>query len=125
MKLHQFRFLIIAVIVTILAASPACLHDNNIESYPSVSFFKEVQPIIAANCTKSGCHGSENTSEFQLLSYTDIIGHVSPGNGRKSSLYRVITGREFEYMPPSPADPLTEDQIRSIFMWIEQGAPNN
>jgi len=102
-----------------------CMHDINLDTYPVVSFNSEVQPIIASNCTQSGCHGSTNTEEFQLLTYGEIVHHVKPGNGRESNLYRAITGRSEDFMPPSPSAPLTENQIRSIFVWIEQGAPNN
>lgn len=103
-----------------------CISDTQLEGYPTVSFTTEVQPILAANCTQSGCHDNTNSDNFSLVTYGDVIQHVTPGNGRKSSIYRSITGRSLEgFMPPDPASPLTEDQIRSIFVWIEQGALNN
>ena len=107
-------------------AFSSCVRDSQLENYPTVSFSSEVQPIISANCTQSGCHGPNGGEAFSLQTYEEIVAHVSPGNGRKSSIYRAITGRSLEgFMPPSPSSPLTEDQIRSIFVWIEQGAPNN
>lgn len=103
----------------------SCISDIQMEGYPEVSFSQEVQPVIAANCTQSGCHGNVDTEEFPLVTYDDIRFKVEPGNGRKSELYRAMTGRGVEFMPPGPSAPLTEDQIRSVFMWIEQGAKNN
>jgi uncharacterized membrane protein len=103
----------------------ACVSDPDLENYPVVSFKNEVQPIIAGNCNQTGCHGGVNTEEFNLVTYDDVKIHVTPGNARKSNLYKVITGRSEEFMPPSPSNPLTEEQIRTIFVWIEQGATNN
>ncbi|MBK6640034.1 MAG: hypothetical protein KBH11_01950 [Bacteroidia bacterium] len=114
---------IIAGIVALLFFQ-SCTRESDLTNYPVVSFTNEVQPIIVGNCAQSGCHG-QNDEEFPLTSYDEISGRVEPGNGRKSQIYRVITGRALEFMPPSPSDPLTEDQIRSIFVWIEQGAQNN
>ena len=81
--------------------------------------------ILASNCNQPGCHGGIETEEFSLTTYNEVMVHVDAGNGRKSNLYRVITGREKDIMPPEPLSLLTEDQIRTIFVWIEQGAPNN
>ena len=106
-------------------SSQSCVSEPDLENYPVVSFTNEVQPIIAGNCNQSGCHGDVDTEEFKLTSYEDIMSKVSSGNARKSDLYRVITGRTFEFMPPSPSSPLNDDQIRTIFVWIEHGAPNN
>jgi len=104
----------------------SCIRNSNLDSYPTVKFSTEVLPIIASNCTQSGCHGYVNTEQFSLMNYSEILGHVSAGDGRKSSIYRAITGRSIgNFMPPSPSAPLTEDQIRTIFVWIEQGALNN
>lgn len=122
----HIRFILPIFLLASMMVIQSCIRDSNLESYPTVSFSTEVLPIIAANCTQSGCHGYVDTEEFSLMNYSEIMGHVSPGDGRKSSIYRVITGRSLEgFMPPSPSAPLTEDQIRTIFVWIEQGALNN
>lgn len=103
-----------------------CIRNSQLDNYPTVHFATEVQPIIAANCTQSGCHNSNGGEVFDLTTYNAIVSQVSPGNGRSSNIYRAITGRTIgNFMPPSPSSPLTEDQIRTIFVWIEQGAPNN
>ena len=102
-----------------------CISEPDLEGYPVVSFTTEVQPIITGNCGQDGCHGNVGTEKFALVTYDDIMVHVSAGNARKSNLYQIITNREDKIMPPLPANPLNDDQIRSIFVWIEQGAPNN
>ncbi|MBL0342473.1 MAG: hypothetical protein IPP71_17165 [Bacteroidetes bacterium] len=123
-KLGHFIWPILLVSIIII---PGCIRDSQIETYPELSFTNDVQPIIAANCTQSGCHNSSDGGSFSLETYESVLGKVSPGNGRKSSIYRSITGRALEggFMPQSPSQPLSEDQIRTIFVWIEQGALNN
>ncbi len=116
----------IAVFVVIAALSlPGCMTEPDLENYPTVSFSNDVMLIIATNCNQPGCHGGIETEEFSLTTYDEVMANVKAGNGRKSKLYRIITGREDEIMPPEPLSMLTDDQIRTIFVWIEQGAPNN
>ncbi len=125
MMFKRFHVVIAIALAVVAISVQGCVSEPDLENYPVVSFTNEVQPIIAGNCTQAGCHGDVDTEEFKLVTYQDIMSKVSSGNARKSDLYRVITGRTFEFMPPSPSSPLTDDQIRTIFVWIEQGAPNN
>ena len=94
---------------------------------PTQSFSKDVQPIIISNCTQSGCHGSINPSEFSLLTYEEVMnnGEVRPGNAHNSKLYEVITKIGSEESMPKDNPPLSESQIKIIYLWIEQGAENN
>ncbi|MFM7080299.1 MAG: c-type cytochrome [Bacteroidota bacterium] len=116
-----YRLTILLAII-IFSAFGGCTREPELESYPEVSFANEVRPIIAANCTQAGCHGPEGR-QFPLTNHEEIAGAVTPYNARKSDLYKSITGRAERLMPPS--GPLSDDQIRTIFVWIEQGAKNN
>ena len=103
----------------------SCKHP--VPEGPPMSFSKDVQPIITANCTQSGCHGTTNTQEFTLLSYDDVIRHgrVRPGDALKSELYQVITENDPEDRMPRDNPPLSDGQIKTIYLWIQQGALNN
>lgn len=125
MRRTKYYLTICGILLLSIFAFQSCIRESELEGYPVVSFNTEVLPIIAGNCTQAGCHGYINTEKFPLVTYDEIRAHVNPGNGRKSSIYRSITGRSDEFMPPGPASALTDDQIRSIFVWIEQGALNN
>jgi hypothetical protein len=106
----------------------ACTQEvQPIAELPPISFNQKVMPIIAAGCTASGCHGNERTEEFTLLSYEDVIKHgdVKAADARGSKLYRVITTPTGGVMPPSPNEPLSEEQVGLIYLWILQGAKNN
>jgi len=123
MKMKLLPGLILCLFTSGLFFNQGCISEPDLENIPVVSFDSIVRPLIAGNCTQAGCH--DGGEEFALFTYEDVKSKVKPGNARESDLYKVITGRGEEMMPPSPSNPLTEDQIRYIFVWIEQGALNN
>ena len=93
---------------------------------PTVSYQHDIAPIIAANCAQPGCHGTERTERFNLLSYEAISQLVEPNKPHNSELYEVIRLYSGEKaMPPQPNEPLTDTQITQIYIWILQGATNN
>lgn len=119
----------LAALVFICISLVSCRHDVDISALPEVKFSTSVQGIISSNCTFSGCHGDsggQQGSEFSLVGYDNVIenGDVKAGDARDSKLYKVISGHG-EKMPPDPYPPLSDDQIKRIFIWIEQGAKNN
>jgi uncharacterized membrane protein len=52
-------------------------------------------------------------------------GGVKAGNAHRSKLYRVITNRSFQTMPPSGYSEVSAEDIKLLYIWIEQGAKNN
>jgi hypothetical protein len=106
----------------------ACTHTPVIPAQPEVSFSKQVQPVIIANCTMSGCHNgvsSGGEDVFSLMNYSDITRRnmAIPGNAKSSRIYSAITGSGENAMPPNGA--MSNDDILLIYLWIEQGAKNN
>lgn len=92
-----------------------------------VCFESEVLPIFQANCTQSGCHNAfDKEKGYDLSSYNGIVEDgIEPGDYRKSKMYQVLVklGGE-EAMPPKPYERLSDDQITTIALWIEEGANN-
>ncbi len=106
----------------------SCKHEIKNQATPEVSFTKDIQPIIVSNCTMSGCHGSENTSEFTLLTYDDVMlnGEIKANLPFESDLFEKITDiDQDDIMPPPPYQPLSQEQIALIEKWIKEGAKNN
>lgn len=109
----------------------SCGHKTDLTGLKEISFTNDIQPVISANCAQSGCHSNNSGGGrelFSLTNYNDVINNaeVRPGNAKGSKLYEVISNQLFvEIMPPSPNPPLTDDQIKLIYLWIEQGAKNN
>lgn len=137
---NRFNKLIAVVILTVVILF-ACRHeilvDNNTGSGgtvpasvacspDSVYFVNEILPILASNCTMSGCHDVASHKDGVILTdYNNIRRYVSPGNAAGSKLYKVIIKTGSERMPPPPMSALTQVQKDKISRWINQGAQNN
>lgn len=106
----------------------ACIHAPIVPPYQSaVSFKNDVQPVLIGNCTSAGCHDATAGGEqvFSLITYDDVInnGGIQAGKPAKSKLYRAISGKGDNLMPPNGK--MADSQISVIYIWIEQGAKNN
>ncbi|WP_207507280.1 c-type cytochrome [Telluribacter humicola] len=87
----------------------------------SVSFYKDVQPIIHNNC--SVCHRPGEAAPFSLITYDDVA-------KRSKFIRQVVSSR---YMPPWKADDhytqfannrsLSEKEIETLVSWIDAGLP--
>ncbi len=123
--LHKLNITFALMLLTIAVA---CRHKTDLTGLKEVSFSSDIQVIIAGNCTQSGCHNAQGDAEFPLTTYDEIIseGEIKAGDARGSKFYQVISNHTFEnLMPPAPLPMLSDDQIKLIYLWIEQGAKNN
>ncbi|MCB9333487.1 MAG: hypothetical protein H6574_20705 [Lewinellaceae bacterium] len=96
-----------------------------IDDLQGVCFERDVLPIFQSNCTQSGCHNSQDReSGYDLSSYNGIMaGGITPGNYKASKIYKVLVA-PLGRMPQSPFSRLTDEQITTIAVWIEDGALN-
>jgi hypothetical protein len=103
----------------------SCKHEVDLTGVPEISFSNDIQLILSGNCSMNGCHGSDAGSEFPLVTYENVMneGDVKSGNAHGSDLYKVLLRTGDERMPPN--GPLSDIQIKKIFLWIEQGAKDN
>lgn len=113
--------------ISLLLLFNSCRHDTDLSVLKVISFNTEIQPIIAGNCTQSGCHNSQGGEVFSLVTYDEVMaGGVKAGDAHGSKFYNVISNHTLQnIMPPSPLPSLSNDQIKLIYIWIEQGAKNN
>lgn len=102
-----------------IAVMNACHHDPVIPTTP-VTFEGDVKPIILNSCARTGCHvaGGEDP---RLTSYKEVMEIVKAGKPQDSKLYEVITALSGEDAMP-PDGPLSNEQLRLIYIWILQGA---
>jgi hypothetical protein len=93
----------------------------------TISFSKNIIPILNTNCNMNNCHSSPSPAGFLDLSpsvaYSKLLkkgsGYVDTLNPQKSILYIQITST----MPPTgKMDPC---DIALILKWMEQNAKNN
>jgi hypothetical protein len=108
-----------------------------------VSYTEDIQPMLFASCLQCHDQNSEGylNSGFSLDSYDAVMqgtkfgAVVVAGSPESSSLYLVVAHKTAPeiHMPPHTDDALaegrgislTEEQIESVRLWIEQGAQNN
>ena len=97
----------------------------------TVSFLKEVRPILAQHCFQ--CHGPDEATrkgklrldlKDKAFAVRDGKHVIAPGDPEGSLAWERITADDDdERMPPEgKAEPLTEKQIATLKTWIEQGA---
>ena len=96
-----------------------------------VDFAREVRPILSDNCFS--CHGPDEATRQRGLRLDIQEGlfedrgrlggpAVVAGDAEDSRLYqRLVTGSSRLRMPRG-ADPLTDEQIETVRLWIDQGA---
>lgn len=140
MKQRHVLALIVVMVATFLM--PKCTHELPLDLNPptpdppvltditcspdSVYFINEVSPLIISSCAIAGCHDAISHEEgYNLTTYENIMRLVVKRNSGESKLYKVITARGEDIMPPAPHAALTLDQTNSIKKWIDQGALNN
>lgn len=118
---------ILSTLTAVLVFQPLCQADPTKPATSSVSFTRDVRPILSDNCF--ACHGpDEGKREADLR--LDIAesalesGAVSPGDLDSSELWqRIISEDPSDQMPPPDShNQLTESQRALIRQWIESGA---
>ena len=111
----------VVAILTSLAGNGAFAAD--------VDFAKQIQPIFTEHCV--GCHGEKKRSGKLRLHNVESIQEklavddhlLVAGNPDESELYeRISLPADHKKRMPKKADPLPEEKIELIRLWIEQGA---
>jgi len=122
-----------------LAGGPAPAASDNQET--TVSFAKEVNPLLRQRCAVCHVTGQEPglLSLIPAKSYDSIVGQdsvqsdlkrVEPGDPEQSYLYHKLVGSHLEaggegLQMPFASPPLNETQIDLVKRWIAEGAQNN
>ena len=99
-----------------------------------VSYADEVAPILQQHC--AACHGADGpgteATGLRLDSYASLLQGsnfgpvITAGSAKVSSLYILISsGDDLTVHMPRGMDPLPADDIETIRLWIDQGAPDN
>jgi len=94
----------------------------------TVDFARDIAPIFVDRC--NGCHvdamdarGDLDMSTLaQLLRGGDSGPPVQPGKGEESLLVKRLRGTEGNRMPAGGRPPLSDEEIRLVSTWIDEGA---
>ena len=111
-----------------IAPSAQCLNKNLLPD--TVSFKKNILPVLVNNCATSGCHSGlspkGNFNVDAIHAYRTLLkkgsGYIDTVQPAFSILYGVLvsTGK-----PMPPAGPLAPCDIELIRKWMEQKAHDN
>jgi len=116
----------ILIMVSSCSKTATLLEDKSPAITTTVSFSKDVAPILTANCAKSGCHnGSISPNLSSGSAYNSLTnGFVSTASPSSSLVYLWLTGKESVTMPLGGTN--NPSNINGyILAWITQGAKNN
>ncbi len=93
----------------------------------TVSFAKDIAPVLAANCT--GCHGNQNPrNNFNLSTFETLLRGgdrgepLLPGKPAGSLLVKKLKGTADGARMPQNQPPLEDAVIAKVEKWIEEGA---
>lgn len=111
-------------VMGVVAAGVALLASPGVARAQSVSFSKEIVPILREQCAK--CHGAKNPQGgFSVVSYANL---AKGGRGGKEIAPKADDSRLIKYLegalkPQMPiGSPLPKEQIAKFKAWINQGA---
>lgn len=116
------QFMRVVVLLGCLAAGLPAAADDSTET---VSFEKEIAPILQTHCLR--CHNDGNAKGD--LSLSTLMGlteseYVVSGQPDDSYLIEVVTVAEGEQRPsmPKEGEPLSDEQVDLLRKWIAAGA---
>jgi len=96
-----------------------------------VSFGRHVEPLFTHACATAQCHGGDVPADRVNLeppSYQKLLNFqpqlVVQHDGDHSLLVQRLDGRIAPVMPIG-RQPLTQNQVKGIKRWIDEGAQNN
>ncbi len=101
---------------------------------PEISFKNDVIPILSENC--QSCHVQTGPgyikSGLSMESYEDLMKGtrygpvIVPGDSLVSTLNMMVEGRvDKSIRMPHGERPLTDQEIETLKLWVNQGAKNN
>ena len=113
-----------------------CVYIVGCVSTPQISYQQDVHPIFVDKCI--ACHTPPNgegyrktgldMESYETLMEGSIYGPaIVPGNSRKSPVNMLVEGRAGNLSGEMKIRhlPITDHEIKTLHLWVEQGAKNN
>jgi hypothetical protein len=133
--MNKTRRLGFALLTSMLAAGTALLGFAGCDGGGTVSYARDVEPILRANCL--ACHqeggAGFEASGFSMASYDELMKGtqygpmIVAGDSEGSNLVVLMERRADPSigMPHGRMEPVGKADIASVRRWIDQGAKNN
>ena len=119
---------VVTILLTVSCTkTTTVLQDNSVAITTTVSFSKDIVPILNTSCAVSGCHGGSvapnlsSATAYNALQNGNLINTATPAS---SEVYLWLTGKRAVAMPAGKAN--NPSNINALMLaWIKQGAKNN
>ncbi len=127
------RAMPLAVLLLITAALSSC-DKHKQPQIQKVTYADDVSPIIQNHCAECHVAGKQGARASGLLmdSYESLMKGtpfgpvIHPGSAMSSSLYILVSGKDkLTITMPHGKEPLSDEEIETIRVWIENGAAEN
>jgi hypothetical protein len=123
-------------IISILNTLLTCLVVVGCTARPQISYQRDVRPIFVDKCIN--CHSPPygegyiktglDLESYESLMKGSVYGPVIvPGSSKKSPLNMLVEGRagDLSRALKRQHNPMTDDEIKVIRLWVKQGAQDN
>jgi len=101
--------------------------DNSPAITTSVSFSKDIQPILTKSCAVSGCHSGSQVPNLSAATAYNALqngNYINTSAPETSIVYLWLTGKKAVTMPAGSAN--NPSNINALMLaWVKQGAKNN
>lgn len=129
-KITRMKLLLASVLMFVMFSctkTTTVLIDNSPAVTGTVSFSKDIVPILTKSCATTGCHsGSVAPNLSSTVAYSSLKSgnYISTGSPATSLVYLWMTGKESATMPLGAQN--NPSNINALMLaWIKQGANNN
>ncbi|WP_419187602.1 c-type cytochrome domain-containing protein [Stieleria bergensis] len=94
---------------------------------PEVDYAKDIYPILETHCL--GCHNSDEADgELVMDDFAAMMRGgekgvaLTAGEPNSSRMFLMVSGKMDPVMPPEDAEGLSDEELKLMATWIEQGA---
>lgn len=101
--------------------------DCGVWAADKVDFIRQIRPLFQERCHK--CHGPDKQESGlrldkrqEALAGGETGPAIVPGDSANGLLLKFVQSEDAEQVMPPQGDRLTEEQIKLLKMWIEEGA---
>jgi hypothetical protein len=118
--------MVLMFILNSCSKTTTVLVDNNPAVTGTVSFSKDIQPILTKNCAISGCHSGTIAPNLSSATAYNALkaSYINTASPATSEVYLWLTGKRAIAMPAGAQN--NPSNINAIMLaWIKQGASNN
>jgi mono/diheme cytochrome c family protein len=108
---------------------PAAMQVKAASGNETVSFARDIAPILMENC--NGCHiaGRQASGNFRMDTFAQLLrggdsgAVIASGKATESLIVKKLKGESGQRMPAGGRPALSSEKIELISTWINEGAP--